>query len=160
MEKEIHICRIFLQGSNIESTSEDIDFHEETDYNIDTKLSCKTEWGYTSYDNKEAYNVSLSFEITANVKDYTLYTLSFRQSGIFILKGYEEEEIDEILLIDCPHILMPYARLHTSNLTAQTGFSPAIIQEINFKEVYESRYHLSPKKNTMPVRTLNHNLTK
>jgi preprotein translocase subunit SecB len=74
-----------------------------------------------------------------NVKDYTLYTLSFRQSGIFILKGYEEEEIDEILLIDCPHILMPYARLHTSNLTAQTGFSPAIIQEINFKEVYESQ---------------------
>tara|TARA_Y100001951_G_C11155813_1_gene191867 strand:+ start:120 stop:551 length:432 start_codon:yes stop_codon:yes gene_type:complete len=137
MEKEIYICRIFLQESNIKSGSEDIDFHENTDYNIDTRLSCNTEWGITSYDNKEAYNVSISFEITANVKDYTLYTLSFRQSGIFILKGYEEEEIDEILLIDCPHILMPYARLHTSNLTAQTGFSPAIIQEINFKEVYE-----------------------
>ena len=139
MEKEIYICRIFLQESNIESPSEDIDFHGETDYNIDTKLSCDTEWSYATYDNKEAYIVSTSFKITADAKDYTLYTLSFRQSGIFMLKGYKEEEIDEILLTECPHILLPYARLHASNLTAQTGFSPALIQEINFKEVYESQ---------------------
>lgn len=140
MEKEIYICRIFLQESNIESTSEDIDFHEETDYNIDTELSCDTSWSYTTFDNKEAYNVSISFGITANVKDYSLYTLSFKQSGIFILKGYKEEEIEETLAIDCSHILMPYARLHASNLTAQTGFSPALLQEINFKDVYDSQH--------------------
>ena len=135
MKKEIHICRIFLQESTIE-TPEAIDLFQKQNYQIDTDLSCQSECGSTTYEKEEAHTVSLSFQIVSRTEDTALYVLNFTQTGLFRLTGYEEDEIQEVLAVDCPNIIMPYARLHANQITSQTGLSPVLIQDLNFKELY------------------------
>ena len=39
-------------------------------------------------------------------------------------------------------IILPYARLHATNITTQTGLSPVMIQNMNFEELYKEQKNM------------------
>ncbi|BCV05017.1 MAG: hypothetical protein CM15mV96_410 [uncultured marine virus] len=58
---------------------------------------------------------------------------------MFTPKNYTQKDLELVLAIDCPEIILPYARLHATTVTTQTGLSPVMIQNINFEELYEEQ---------------------
>ena len=134
-EKNIIIEAIYLKESNIETPNQ-LEIFEEKITKIDTDLAWQSGFQNTSINKKERYEVSLSFQIESKFKNNYLYILKYIQAWLFTIQGYKQKELYEILAVDCPNMLFPYARLHANYLTAQTGLAPVLMQEINFKELY------------------------
>jgi len=135
MSKQINIKKIFLANSEI-NVLDPVNSMQLDDYTVDTEMNCKSEYTEMTYNGVEIHMVALQFQIFCNVKNDPMYNMNFSQNGFFSLKGYEHEEVEEALAIECPQILMPYARLHAEYLTKNTGLAPTLIQDIDFKEAY------------------------
>ena len=140
MAKKIIIDTIYLKESNIETPNQVEIFGKEI-AEVKCDLSCQSDFKKIFFDEKETYEVGLSFQIASSCKvdqyNLHLYTLNFIQSGLFRLEGYKkEDEALETLAVDIPNILFPYARLHAELITKSTGLHPVLMQEIDFKEIY------------------------
>ena len=134
--KHIKISAVYTKESSIE-VPDAVRYLQEQPPEVETDLACQSGFSSISFNKEKAFEVELSFQITSKYEDSYLYILNFIQSGIFTLCHYKDEsEIEEALAVDCPNIIFPYARLHAHHITNQTGFSPILIQEINFKELY------------------------
>ena len=47
-----------------------------------------------------------------------------------------EDGMEMVLAITCPNILFPYAREAISDLVTKAGFSPVLLNPINFETMY------------------------
>lgn len=71
---------------------------------------------------------------TADAKSIFLVDLAY--AGIFHLSNIPEENIEQVLLIDCPFLLFPYARRVISDVTRDGGFPPLMLEPIDFHSLY------------------------
>ena len=55
------------------------------------------------------------------------------------IAGVSEEDLEPVLLIECPRFLFPYARRLISDVTTEGGFPPFLIDPIDFAGVYAAR---------------------
>lgn len=85
-----------------------------------------------------AYEVILQLKSQAD--NGNLFTSNIHYAGIF---AFDEEEdinnLEETLLVTCPNLLFPFARSIMANLTADAGFSPMLLDPIDFKKLYQKR---------------------
>ena len=65
------------------------------------------------------------------------FIAEIKQSGLFQITGYDEEELEAIIGIFCPNTLFPYAREIIANMIAKGGFPEFILQPINFDALYK-----------------------
>ena len=88
---------------------------------------------------EDAFEVTLTVTVTAKLGEKTVFLVETGQAGIFRVRNVPEENLDPLLSIACPNILFPYAREAVSELVTRAGFSPVILQPVNFEALYASR---------------------
>ena len=90
---------------------------------------------------EKLYEVALSINGKATKKDLKIFEVELAYAGLFTLPYIDLNNGEEkkIMLIEAPQLLFPYARSIVSNVTADGGFMPLIIQPIDFDLLYESR---------------------
>ncbi len=88
---------------------------------------------------EDAFEVTLTVTVTAKLGEKTVFLVEVGQAGIFRVRNVPEENLDPLLSIACPNILFPYAREAVSELVTRAGFSPVILQPVNFEALYASR---------------------
>ena len=59
--------------------------------------------------------------------------------GLFQITGVPDDEIEAVLMIECPRYLFPFARRLISDVTAEGGFPPFQLEPIDFAGVYAAR---------------------
>ena len=69
-------------------------------------------------------------------EDKTVYLVEVQQAGLFNLAGFDDASLDAMLGTHCPSILYPYARQIIGDLIQSGGFSPFLLQPINFDALY------------------------
>ena len=62
--------------------------------------------------------------------------IEVKQSGVFLVKGYEGEQLDQLLKSYCPNVLFPYVRETISRLSADGGLPSVYLVPINFDAIY------------------------
>ena len=82
------------------------------------------------------YEVSLQVTVTSKQSDETAFLVEVTQSGIFKILNVPEDGMEMVLAITCPNILFPYAREAISDLVTKAGFSPVLLNPINFETMY------------------------
>jgi preprotein translocase subunit SecB len=82
------------------------------------------------------YEVVLHVSVHAQLNDKTVFLAELDQAGVFLVKGYDDEERKRLLGIYCPNTLFPYAREAISSTVARGGFQPLVLQPINFEALY------------------------
>jgi|8_EtaG_2_1085327.scaffolds.fasta_scaffold04522_3 preprotein translocase subunit SecB len=132
--KEIKVEKIFLKDSSIETPSSPDQFQYEReevivkmDMNVRNKLLLAPSY----------YEVILSLGITGKDQEHFLYIVNVIYGGLFDLKGYNKEEAEKCVAVDCPHILFPYAQQFVYDMTSKSGFHPAFLQPVDFEEDFE-----------------------
>ena len=85
------------------------------------------------------YEVDLKLTATAKGTAETVFQIELVYGGLFQITGVPEAELEPVLLIECPRYLFPYARRVISDLTAEGGFPPFMIDPIDFMAVYAAR---------------------
>lgn len=82
------------------------------------------------------YEVTLSITLTAKLGEQTAYLVEIHQSGIFFIKDFSPNDLQNMLNGYCPNILFPYAREAISDLVTRGGFPPMILAPMNFEAIY------------------------
>lgn len=85
------------------------------------------------------YEVDLKLTARAQRADATVFQVELLYGGLFELNGFSEEQLEVILLIECPRFLFPFARRIIADLTAEGGYPPLHLEPIDFAAVYAAQ---------------------
>lgn len=85
---------------------------------------------------EELHEVVLTITVEARQDDKTAFLIELQQAGIFIAKGFKPDELHQILGLNCPQNLFPFAREAVASLTMNGGFPQVLLQPINFEALY------------------------
>lgn len=92
-------------------------------------------------DSEGYYEVILIINVEAtNEKKDVVFLVELKHAGVFMLNGIPEKEINQVLEIACPNILLPFAREAINDFVAKGGFPQLLINPINFEALYQQRH--------------------
>ena len=85
------------------------------------------------------YEVVLQVRAEATQKDQVIFLVELVYGGIFALNGVETSSIEPMLMIECPRLLFPFARIVVADLVREGGFPPLLLNPIDFAQLYQSQ---------------------
>ncbi|WP_297691321.1 protein-export chaperone SecB [Phenylobacterium sp.] len=85
------------------------------------------------------YEVDLKLSATAQREDGALFVVELLYGGLFQIGGVAAEDMEPVLLIECPRYLFPFARRVIADVTSEGGFPPFLLDPIDFAGVYTTR---------------------
>ena len=85
------------------------------------------------------FEVDLKLSARAAREDGPLFVVELLYGGVFQITGVEAEDIEPVLLIECPRYLFPFARRVIADITAEGGYPPFLLDPIDFAGVYAAR---------------------
>ena len=83
------------------------------------------------------HEVVLTITLEAKVADKVAYLVEVKQGGVFMIRGYSDEESRRIVGAFCPGVLFPYARQAISDLILRGGFPPFLLPPVNFDGLFQ-----------------------
>lgn len=125
------IQKIYTKDISFETPNSPVIFREEWKPDLDLQLT--TEYNQIDDTNHE---ITLVVTVTAKLGDKTAFLIEVKQSGIFSLIGYTQEEMGPLVGSYCPNTLFPFAREVISDLVAKGGFPQLILAPVNFDALY------------------------
>ena len=62
---------------------------------------------------------------------------------MFLIDGFNDDELDHLLGSACPNILFPYVRETISDICVRGGFPQMLLAPVNFEALYRRQQQLS-----------------
>lgn len=87
----------------------------------------------------DQFEVELKLDATAKRGDTPLFVAEVAYAGVFQLSNVPQEQVQPVILIECPRLLFPFARQVVADATRQGGFPPLMIDPIDFVRLYNQR---------------------
>jgi len=84
----------------------------------------------------DQYEVLIRVRADAKSASQTVFVCELSFAGVFMLKGIPQENIQPLLLIECPRLLFPFARRVVADVTRDGGFPPLLLDPIDFAALY------------------------
>lgn len=81
--------------------------------------------------------IELRAQPTSNVG--TIYILEVTYAGLFRIQNIPEEALEPFLLVNCPTLIFPFLRRLAADVTREGGFSPLMLDPIDFGTLYMNR---------------------
>jgi preprotein translocase subunit SecB len=82
------------------------------------------------------YEMTLHIAARALADGNTLFLVDLAYAGIFQIGNMPAEQIEPLILIDCPFVLFPFARRVIADVTRDGGFPPLMLDPIDFHALY------------------------
>lgn len=131
-EKQLHIQKIYAKDFSFESPQAPMVF-TKNDWEPKTNLNLRSTHTDLGEGNHE---VVLTLTVETKHEDTTLFLVELHQAGIFMIGGYEGEELAQVLGSFCPNLLFPYGRETIASVVMKGGFPEFVLQPINFDALY------------------------
>lgn len=85
-------------------------------------------------------DLRLTVKATGEGQTGVAFNVELVYGGLFALHGVQEQDIEPMLLIECPRYLFPFARQIIATATADGGFYPPfMVDPIDFASIYMAR---------------------
>jgi preprotein translocase subunit SecB len=85
------------------------------------------------------YEVDLKLSAAAKRDDGAVFVVELMYGGVFQITGVGPEDMEPVLLIECPRYLFPFARRIIADVTSDGGYPPFLLDPIDFAGVYAAR---------------------
>jgi preprotein translocase subunit SecB len=85
------------------------------------------------------FEVDLKLSAKANRDDGPIFMVELMYGGVFQIGGVAPEDMEPVLLIECPRYLFPFARKIIADVTSDGGYPPFMLDPIDFAGVYQAR---------------------
>ena len=131
---QFNIQRIYLKDSSFESPMTPDVF---TNMNSSPKVGFNFESSITKL-NDDTHELTLMFNVKAEVEDKTLYLVELKQCGVFTISVDDETLKKRFLNVHCAEIVYPYARENISSIIQKGGFPPLFLSPIDFHTIYQN----------------------
>ena len=86
------------------------------------------------------YEVSLQIyaKVSGKEDEKAMFILEIEHAAVFLLKNIPEEHMEMVLAVDCPTLLFPFTRQIVSQVTVDGGFSPFLMEPVNFMALFQN----------------------
>ena len=132
-QQQFAMQRIYTKDLSFESPSTPDVFKQQWQPKVNVDLNTKSD----KVDEQGNFEVVLSVTITAKIDEQTAFLVEVQQAGIFLVNGFEGEDLRRILGTAAPNILFPYARETIDGLCVKGGFPPVMLAPVNFDALYQ-----------------------
>lgn len=85
------------------------------------------------------FEVELKLRVTAQNGDKPVFLLELVYGGLFQIQNIPEDVVQQVLLIDAPHMLFPFARRIVADVVRDGGMPPLMIEPIDFAALYRAK---------------------
>jgi preprotein translocase subunit SecB len=85
------------------------------------------------------FEVDLKLTARADRDDGPVFQVELIYGGVFQIVGVPADQLEPVLLIECPRFMFPFARRIIADVTSEGGFPPFLLDPIDFAGVYASR---------------------
>ena len=90
------------------------------------------------------FESQLRWTVTAKTEEGDIaYVTECHQAGIFSLKGYTEETLNEMVKKACPQVLFPYLRETIGQVITKGGFPAYYLPPVSIALMYENKNAVS-----------------
>ncbi len=125
---QIGLQKIYLKDASFEAPNSPGIFTGEWKPQITLNLSTRrNDLG------DDAVEVILELTLEAKQGDTIAFLAEIQQAGIFLLKGFSDEEKEQVMKTFCPTQLYPYAREAVADLIGKGGFPHLHLQPVSFE---------------------------
>ena len=138
---QFEIQRIYVKDLSYEAPNTPHTFVEEWKPEVELNLETKSN---KVQDNLHEVVLSVTATVSSNKK--SAFVIEIQQAGIFVINGFESEQLRHMLGSFCPNILFPYAREVISDVVMRGGFPQLILAPVNFDMLYAQ--HMEEQKTT------------
>ena len=145
-QQQFAMQRIYNKDISFESPSTPDIFRKQWQPKVNVDLNTKSD----KVDEQGNYEVVLTITITAKVEDDTAFLVEVQQAGIFMITGFEGEDLRRILGTAAPNILFPYARENIDSLCVKGGFPPVMLAPVNFDALYQQALNQAEQQQAAP----------
>ena len=83
--------------------------------------------------------IAMKIEAQAKAGDKPRFLVELDYVGLFDLVNIPKEHVHPALFIECPRLLLPYARRVVSDITRDGGFPPLMLDNVDFGALYQQR---------------------
>lgn len=84
------------------------------------------------------FEVALKLIVKAVSGEDNVFLLELDYAGLFQIENLPEEQLHPYLMIECPRMMFPFVRQLARNITADGGFPPLNIDNIDFMALYRA----------------------
>lgn len=85
------------------------------------------------------FEVELKLEGKAETGGNVLFSFDLTFAGVFRLLNVPQEQVQPIVMIECPRILFPFAREIVATSVRNGGYPPLLLDPIDFVALYQQR---------------------
>lgn len=129
--KQLLLQKIYIKDLSFESPRSPDVFSK--DAAPQTQLNIRSNAREVATDTQE---VTLTLTIEAKDQDKTLFLIELVQAGVFLIRGYTDDERHMLTGSYCPGSLYPFAREAIADIVTRGGFPQLLLQPINFDALY------------------------
>ena len=131
-QQQFGIQRIFVRDISFESPQGAAIFGKQWKPSIQQELATST-----TAVGENQYEVVLTITLTAKQEEQTAFLVEVQQAGVFLLKGFTEDQLRHITAVNCATVLFPYARQVIDMLLMQGTLPPLLLPPVNFDALYQ-----------------------
>jgi preprotein translocase subunit SecB len=85
------------------------------------------------------FEVEMKLTAAARREAEAVFQIELVYAGLFQVVGVEQEDLEQVLMIECPRYLFPFARRLIADLSAEGGFPPLMLEPMDFAAIYLAR---------------------
>lgn len=84
----------------------------------------------------DQFETELRLQVEAKQEGEVQFIIDLLFAGLFLIQGVPVENLEPVLVIECPRLLFPFARRVISDASRDGGFMPLNIEPVDFAQVY------------------------
>ena len=132
-DAQFALQRIYVKDASFESPKAPEAFRQQWKPQVNLELNSRhVDLG------EDNHEVILSLTVTSkNEDEEVIYLVEVQQAGVFLLKGLNDEVLNQTLGSFCPNVLFPYARETIDSLVIKGSFPALMLAPVNFDAIYE-----------------------
>lgn len=133
---KLDIRRIYIKDFSFESpqSPQAID-NPNVKPGIDINLGVS----FRQLDDDGHYEIVLTVTVTAKSEDTAVFLAEVHQAGVFQVLGFSDEEMELVLNVAGPTVLLPFARAAITDVVSKGGFPQLLISPVNFEVLYANK---------------------
>jgi preprotein translocase subunit SecB len=87
----------------------------------------------------QLFEVDLKLSAKARHEEQISFAIELLYGGLFQLGNVSEQDLEAVLLIECPRYLFPFARRIIADMSSEGGFPPLLLEPLDFAAVYQAQ---------------------
>ena len=99
---------------------------------------------------ENAHEIELHLTAKATVDGELLFLVELVYGGIFVISGVPAEQLEPVVMIECPRLLFPFARRIIADCSRDGGYPPLMLEPIDFAQMYLQRRSQTPSEQQSP----------